>query len=148
MEKERRRNGLHFFHQEPSRVVPSRNSRRGAGAGAIPCRNLRHLRDRGPRTVYSKLRQPRVSFRTVIYDTWRGPRVIPYRYLRHLGRTGCHSVPLFTADGQDRVAFRIVVYDTSYIFDISYRRSLQASRCRFLPPCAALGKDRRISLRE
>ena len=36
----------------------------------------------------------------------------------------------------------------SPISDISYRRSLQASRCRFLPPCAALGKDRMLSLRE
>jgi hypothetical protein len=36
----------------------------------------------------------------------------------------------------------------SPISNISYRRTLQASRCRFLPPCAALGKDRMLSLRK
>ena len=47
-----------------------------------------------------------------------------------------------SSGGPWRVSFRPVIYGTSW------SRSLQASRCRFLPPCAARGKDRMLSLRE
>ena len=98
-QEEWRKKGKEMGCTSSSRNVPCRNSRHGAEASAIPCRNLRHLRDRGIRLVCLKLREPRVSFPTVIYDTSREPRVTPYRCLRHLGRSGCHSAPLFTADG-------------------------------------------------
>jgi len=48
-----------------------------------------------------------------------------------------------TWQGQDAQVTRV-----SPTSDISYRRTLRASRCRFLPPFAALGKDRMLSLRE
>ena len=70
--------------------VPFRAVIYGTFVTEVPGPSIRSFENHGCHSVplFTTLREDHVSLRTVIYDTWEGPGVIPHRSLRQMGRTG------------------------------------------------------------